>query len=321
MPLLRPRSITSVLRWVLPLAMVLACAEHGTETPPNPSPSQAANVAETPPAGPIEATAPVTPPELATPTKPTEPSAPTGVVTPSDPTKLPEVATPTDPAKPTELVMSIDPTKPPEVATPTDPAKPAAPDDAEAGEPTDAERVDAYVASCSHRFTVVPEEWADEVDPADAAVDECEYYEWDQNCMPDPSGCWEGGQECIRSCATPCSTCQAECTGGCDQCKAACAPGATDCIRKCAEARLTCRNTCLTAHSNCQSIDCPKQEEQCNKVFDQKRKKKCPQCAAISACMSRDHGDEEYDKACARELPKAKKVCFDWCWEYYEEEE
>ncbi len=301
----RPRSIPSVLRWVLPLAMVLACAEHAAETPPSPSRSQAANVAETPPTGLTKATAPVTPTELATPTEPTK------VATPTDPAKPTEVVTPTEPTKPTEVVAPTDPTKPTEVATPTD---------AEPGEPeelTDAQRVDAYVVSCSHRFTVIPEEEAGESGP----VDECDYHEWDQNCMPDPSGCWDAGQECIRACDEPCNTCQDECTSGCDQCKAACAPGATDCIRKCAEARLGCRSECMTANTQCQTVDCPKQEAQCDTTFNQKRKKKCPQCAAISSCMQRDHGDEDYATACARELPKAKKVCFDWCTEYYEDEE
>ena len=276
MAAIQPRSIPVLLRWLLPLAMVLACAQHATEAPPSPGPSRAANAAEPGATEAARVSEPVKPNELATPSKPDEAAAP---------------------------------------------AEPAAPSD-EAGErpePTDAERIDAYVASCSHRFTAAPDEWSEEGNP-ETPVDECEHYEWDQNCSYDPSGCWNEGQECIRSCGKPCTTCQDECASGCDQCKAACAPGATECIRKCAESRLACRSKCIESRTRCQSDDCPKQEKACYASFEDKRKKKCPQCAKISSCLQQDHGDEDYDKACARKFPKANKVCFDWCMEYYEDE-
>ncbi|MCX4242153.1 hypothetical protein [Paraliomyxa miuraensis] len=248
--------------------------------------------------------------------------APTKVAEPkasSDATKAVE-ATPTEPtpteATPTEP-MPTEPT--PTEPTPTEPA--VVDEELEPGEPTHAQRVDAYVASCAHAFTLVPD-WVEEDDPeADPPVDECEFHDWDQNCTYDPSGCWDDGQACIHACAKPCLTCQAACTSGCDQCKAACADGSTECIRKCAEARLACRNDCMAANSQCEAVDCPKKEKECNLAFETKRKKTCPDCVRISECFEQDHGDEDREKACAREFPKAKKVCLDWCMEYYEYEE
>jgi hypothetical protein len=184
---------------------------------------------------------------------------------------------------------------------------------------TTAERVQAYVADCSHRFTVVDEENDYEGQPE--VIDECEYYPFDQNCMPDPAGCWDTGQECIRACSKPCNTCQAACASGCDGCKAACADGSVECIRKCAEARLECRDACMTAAEQCESVDCPKQEEVCNKAFSRERKQKCPKCKEIGECFSQDHGDEDLFTACGREFPRARKECLDWCWDYEDEDD
>lgn len=276
---MKPRSLASLLRWVLPLAMTLACTERAAETRPSPSSSEA---------------------KVAEPAK-------------AEPTKA-EVATPSEPTK------AAAPVPPTEAAPPSEPAEPAAADGEEPAPPpelTDAERVDAYVASCSHRFTVVPE--VEVASKLGETVDECDIYPWDQNCVGDPSGCWDAGQECIRGCGKPCNACQDECAGGCDQCKAACAPGSTDCIRKCAEERLTCRTKCMTAHSECQSTDCPKQETACEKAFEKKIKKKCPQCTAISECMVRENDEEDAVKTCAGEFPKANKECFDWCGVLYAE--
>lgn len=297
MPVRTSRSIPSLLRWVLPLAMLLACTEHAPAPSPGPGASPAAK----------EATPAVTAPAKA------------AVTPPSDPTKAaPAPAAVAAPA-PAAAPAAVPPTPP--VAAPPGLA------DAGGGEPgmpkvpTDAERIDAYVASCSHQFSVIPDEWDGEGNPQDAALDECEYYSWEQSCVADPGGCWDEGEACAKACGKPCTSCQAECAGGCDQCKAACAPGSTDCIRKCAEARLACRTQCMNAHSDCQSVDCPEREKKCNAAFDKKRKKACPQCAAISTCMGDDHGDEDHETACAREFPKAKKVCFEWCYEYYEDED
>lgn len=294
MPPRKPCSISSLLRWVLPLAMVLGCTEHAAEPGSTPSASQSAKDAAPAKTEPAKAV-------VATPSEPAKAVAPVVapvVAPPSEPPTPPVAAPPSEP-----------PTLPAEAgATPPK-------------EPTDAERIDAYVASCSHRFTVIPDDWEGDGDPLDAAVDECEHYSWEQSCVSDPAGCWDAGEECVRACGKPCTTCQDECAGGCDQCKAACAPGSTDCIRKCAEARLACRTKCIDAHTKCQSTDCPEQERKCNAAFDKKRKKTCPQCAEISTCMGEDHGDEDHETACARELPKAKKVCFEWCYDYYEDEE
>ena len=290
MPASKPRSFTSVLRWVLPLAMTLACTEPATATRSSPTPSAATKVAE--PAK--------TEPAKAEPAKP----EPTKVAAPVTPT---EVAPPIDPTKVAAPVI------PTEVVPPSEPAGPGEPK-----EPTDTERVDAYVASCSHQFTEVDEELEGE---EGSDVNECDAYGFDQNCTYDPSGCWDAGQDCLRACAKPCNACQDECAGECDQCKAACAPGATECIRKCAESRLACRNTCMAASTACRAVDCPAQEKTCNETFNAKRKKKCPQCTAISNCFMKDHGDEDHEKACAREFPKANKVCLNWCMEYYEDEE
>lgn len=290
MPAIKPRSLASVLRWVLPLAMALACTEHAAETRPSPTPSTAAKAAEPAKAEPTKVTTPVPSTEAATPIKPTE------------------VVPPAVPAVPAEVVPPAVPAVP---AVPTEVVPPAEPK-----ELTDTERVDAYVASCSHQFTEVDEELEGE---EGSVVNECDAYGWDQNCTYDPSGCWDAGQDCLRACAKPCNACQDECAGECDQCKAACAPGATDCIRKCAESRLTCRTKCMDASTACRSVDCPAKEKKCNETFNAKRKKKCPDCTGISNCFMKDHGDEDHEAACAREFPKANKVCLSWCMEYYEE--
>lgn len=251
---------SSVLRWLLPVALVLACTERGTETPPaDPSPARA-----------------------------------------------PEPVAPTEPAAPPE------PVAPPEPAAPSEELEP--------GELSDADRVQAYVADCSHRFTVLDEDSEYEEDPQ--PVSECDYFVWEQNCASDPGDCWEKGEMCTRACSKPCNTCEDRCTTGCDECKATCVDGSTECMRKCAEARLGCRETCLDGLVECRVTDCAAKEDACSKAFFRKRNKKCPQCGKISDCFSEggDGSGDDLVTVCARKFPRARKECFDWCWDYYETE-
>lgn len=297
------RSLPSLLRWTLPLVMVLACAEHATEARTDASaPSQAANVvqaaAPAAPAAPVEPVAPVAP---------VEPVAPVAPVAPP-PTVEPIAAPP--PVEPTAVVE-------PSPAEPTEPSESAEPSDG--SEPSNAARIQAYAADCSHEFTLVSEGYED--DPEFPPVAECDFYEWEQNCSPDPGGCWDDGEACVRACSKPCNTCQKQCVGSCNTCKAACADGSAECIRACAETRATCQITCMEAIEQCQTVDCPKVESDCYAAFNRKRKKRCPQCAEISRCFSEANGPEDSFTVCKREIPKARKECFDWCWDYYEDED
>ena len=230
----------------------------------------------------------------------------------AEPAKAPE-PDPTDAVEPTD---AVDPTPPDDDATAAVP-----PPVVEAQEPTEARRIEAYTANCGHEF-LQPFGWEpDEEGYVDPPVNECDVFEWDQNCAPDPSGCWDDGQECIRGCIAPCNDCQTACTGGCDQCKAACPEGASDCVRACAQERLVCHQGCIAARSKCMSDDCPKTEAKCNAAFDRERKRECPECAAISECLDRNLGAvEDYEKACMREFPTASVRCFEWCMDYYEVE-
>ena len=60
--------------------------------------------------------------------------------------------------------------------------------------------VEAYLQSCSAVRMVYD-------DMEDREVSDCEWLEFDQMCAPDPSGCWDKGQECKAGCATTCTTC------------------------------------------------------------------------------------------------------------------
>lgn len=267
---MRRSMMARLIRWLVPLTIVLACSESLTETPAAPpSPSASPSVIE-----------PATP-AASTPSTPSTSPAPPAVALEPTAASEPEVPTEPEPAEPNEL--------------------------------TDADRVQAYVADCSHRFEIVDEEYGDPEHPDT----ECDYVEWDQHCVPDPGDCWGSGQGCLRSCGTPCNACQDQCASGCDRCKAECTDGSTDCNRACAEARLACRNTCMDARSECDGT-CSRRESQCAKAFVRKREKKCPQCNEISRCLGRSHDEDDYEAACAREFPRARKECFAWCFQDYE---
>ncbi|MBC8072651.1 MAG: hypothetical protein IAG13_30305 [Deltaproteobacteria bacterium] len=168
----------------------------------------------------------------------------------------------------------------------------------------------AYLADCHHRFEKTQEE-------TEQAMTECTYREFDQNCSPDPSGCWEQGQSCRDACSAPCTSCDDRCAGGCDGCRADCAAGDDACLHACANARVQCRDACLAARDQCADKDCPAAEQACNDAHLAERAELCPKCDEIEACMNAAlEADKEPRAVCERKFKREPKACFDWCHEY-----
>ncbi len=166
-----------------------------------------------------------------------------------------------------------------------------------------AEVVDAYAKDCHHVFPPDSEE-------ADVKDDECTFLEFDQNCGPDPFGCWSTMEECKTGCGAPCSKCQRRCGDTCDDCKSACKDGGDKCVRACAEARAECRETCVDPREAC--LDgCGDAMVACDEAAERKVANKCPHCEDIERCMM-----EHDQKACQKKFPDDAPECFGngWCW-------
>ncbi len=164
--------------------------------------------------------------------------------------------------------------------------------------------VDAYLADCHHVF---PAEH--EVDQG--GDDECTALNYDQNCSPDPSGCWDKGQSCIEDCGDPCTSCQDECGDSCDSCKSTC-DGNKKCETQCAQNRAECRDSCLANKAKCAESTCVDQQKRCYDKFEGKVDKACPDCDAIRQCII-DAWNEEADWRDACKKPGNRSECMEWC--------
>jgi hypothetical protein len=169
----------------------------------------------------------------------------------------------------------------------------------------------AYLASCDHQVQV--EDEYGEGGP----MDECNYREFDQNCAPDPSGCWEAEQACISACDAPCTDCQTECGSTCGSCKATCSLGDDNCVRHCAEQRATCRDTCMATRDQCQGAPCRERASACDTAFEDAKATTCPQCDEISQCFVEAWERDDTDTFCRDAFPKADDRCFEWCHDMY----
>lgn len=213
-------------------------------------------------------------------------------------------------AEPTVPVPAAEVLPVPPAAAPPPPA-PAEPAPALAvGAVTREAAVAAYLGDC-HATFVDP---AAAQDPDAGVSEECAYLEFDQNCSPDPSGCWDKGQACEAGCTDSCGTCQSTCAGVCDGCKAGCGEDAT-CLHTCADARATCRDACLSSKSDCVLRVCPAAEEACSSAFATLRAERCPDCDAISQCLidSWNNANADGQQACAAKFPADAPECVSWC--------
>lgn len=197
-------------------------------------------------------------------------------------------------------------------ALPTVPAPPSAPlpPMAPAHVVSHAEAVAAYEADCHHRFAAP--ETAD-FDVTGDDLEECAFVDFDQNCSPDPSGCWDRGQACVGDCSTVCTGCQTTCAGTCDDCKAAC-QGNPSCVHACAESRATCRETCVSAKATCTGNICPGTESACYAAFEKTRAEKCPDCEGLRACVEAGWSNGTDSRAeCPPKFPNNPPECLEWC--------
>lgn len=170
----------------------------------------------------------------------------------------------------------------------------------------------AYFEDCRHRFQIPEDEGGGEEEPT--LVDECTWLAFDQNCAADPSGCWEGGQQCLSSCASTCVSCDDMCGGDCDGCKAKCKPSDAECVAACATTRVECRDRCMNEKSTCVDKECPDDERQCYDDHEAVVKEKCPKCEQIEECMdAAASGDDEPFEVCRRKFKREPDVCFEWC--------
>ncbi len=204
-----------------------------------------------------------------------------------------------------------DPQAPPPEQS-VDAATPAQDSKATQALPKLSEPAQAYLADCHHRFKQKSEE-------TEEVADECLFREFDQNCSPDPSGCWDKGQACRDACGKPCESCDDTCAGGCDGCMGKCAADDDACRHACAQARVGCRDACLAARDKCSNDDCSKAEEECNTAHLALREQKCPRCEQINACMNEaleKGGDREPQAICRPKFKREPAECFEWCFEW-----
>ena len=164
--------------------------------------------------------------------------------------------------------------------------------------------VEAYAADCHHVFE--PEDEMDEGND-----NECSALNYDQNCSPDPSGCWDKGEACVSNCGGSCNQCQDRCANTCDDCKSGC-EGDGKCERKCASKRSSCRDTCMGEKSSCANEVCPGSSQQCYDNFDAKVTKRCPDCEAIRDCIVEAWNNEtDWQSHCKK--PGNGAECTEWC--------
>jgi hypothetical protein len=169
------------------------------------------------------------------------------------------------------------------------------------------EEAAAYFADCGHRFQVAEPE-------SDAMIDECSYLDFDQNCSPDPSGCWDKGQSCQSGCANACESCDSKCDGGCNGCKSKCKAGDSECVAECAEARVECRDQCMATKEACVDTTCPEAEKACYDDHEALVAKTCPKCEQIKRCVNDaiEHDKDPLD-VCGAKFKRVSEQCFEWC--------
>lgn len=173
----------------------------------------------------------------------------------------------------------------------------------------------AYYADCSHSFEIPADDYEE-----DSTIDECAYVPSDQNCAPDPSGCWDEGQQCISACASSCTDCDETCTTGCSGCKAKCKGDDAECKAACAVERAACHQTCMSTKETCAKKECPAEEERCDKAYDKLLARKCPKCEAIRSCHedASNAGIEDPEAHCGKKFKREPAECLELCsdWVY-----
>jgi hypothetical protein len=165
----------------------------------------------------------------------------------------------------------------------------------------------AYWTDCSHRPQV-------QEDESEELVDACLYQEFDQNCAPDPSGCWDKGQACVAGCGPACDSCDDACSGGCDGCKAKCAKGDSACRVACVQDRADCHEKCMSAKETCVETTCRDEEKQCYDAHETVVADKCPKCEQIRDCFG-DAIERDADPLdfCGKKFKREPNECFEWC--------
>lgn len=207
-----------------------------------------------------------------------------------------------------DIVLVPDHDSPPPVAPIAVTPPPEAVAAAAVAAPSAEEAVAAYVADCHHVFPAAVDPQYEENDPSN----ECTWRAFDQNCAPDPSGCWDKGQSCLDACGDTCSSCQDVCASACDACKSSCG-GNSACLIECAQARSGCRDGCVGAKDSCQSTICPSAEAECNAAFEATKAEKCPNCAGIAACVLEAYANGDWEAAGCREYAGDHPECYEWC--------
>ncbi|MCB9683739.1 MAG: hypothetical protein H6735_01700 [Alphaproteobacteria bacterium] len=165
--------------------------------------------------------------------------------------------------------------------------------------------VAAYLEDCAAVFGV---------DGPDSSDDECTWREFDQNCAPDPFGCFDQGEGCKDDCQPRCVGCQATCAGTCESCKSSCEGKGAACARACAEKRAACRDTCLAAKGTCEG-SCGEAEGRCYDEAEKKRAEKCPRCGDLNTCQYRKMSEGKEREDCLKEFPDHAPECLDLCYE------
>jgi hypothetical protein len=165
----------------------------------------------------------------------------------------------------------------------------------------------AYYADCSHRFEIKDDE-------SEEMVDACLHTPFDQNCAPDPSGCWDKGQECITACGPACESCDDACGKGCDGCKGKCDKDDDACVAECAEARVECHDACMAAKQTCAETTCPEAEKECYATHNGLVAKQCPKCEQIRECFGQAYErDADPLDMCGKKFKREPNECFEWC--------
>jgi hypothetical protein len=166
--------------------------------------------------------------------------------------------------------------------------------------------VDRYFEDCHYVVQV-------DDDMSGDPIDECAWFEFDQMCAPDPSGCWDKGQSCQDGCKIPCRTCEDSCSSGCDDCKSQC-DGSAGCLISCSFQREECHTTCIQQRDTCLNTTCAEQAAACYSAHDEMVAQLCPSCDQITQCAMEALSAGDYDSEdCEARFPKDDARCFSWC--------
>ena len=217
-------------------------------------------------------------------------------------TEEPTPAPPAAPsASPAPAASPVPAASPPPAALPEPPEPPPAPSIL----PADADPLAAFLADCATTFTE-RNTWTDET------VDECAFIALDPLPEPDLFSCVEEGQTCMTGCSTPCTDCQTTCAAACTDCKSACG-GDEVCLQTCAQARQDCRTACLDALQTCTGPVCGEVVSDCRKQGELTKRRECPRCDEITACILRSYKDGTFASAPCRKTVPAAEACYTWC--------